>query len=117
MLYKKKESKHAAACPSFVCSLLSFWVVSVFGATFFPRRARFSVERGIIGEEVSTHIYMVQQYLYIILKCIIFIYKPIHIYLCSLCLYIKRKVYIYICMGRCLCFAPLLDTQRSPKKV
>lgn len=43
-------------------------------------------------------------------------YQPIHIYLCSLCLYIKRKVYIYICMGRCLCFAPLLDTQGSAKK-
>lgn len=37
-------------------------------------------------------------------------------YLCSLCLYINRVVYIYICMGRCLCFAPLLDKQASAKK-
>ena len=43
-------------------------------------------------------------------------YQPIHIYLYSLCLYTKGKC-IYIYMGRCLCFAPLLDKQASAKKV
>lgn len=66
-----------------------------FSATFpgMPNSQVFSW-RGDYRGEVSTHIYMVQPYLYIILKCIIFMYQPIHIYLYSLCLYIKRVVYI-----------------------
>ena len=31
-------------------------------------------------------------------------------------IYKEESVYIYICVGRCLCFAPLLDKQASAKK-
>lgn len=40
-----------------------------------------------------------------------------YIFVFFMFIYKEESVYIYICVGRCLCFAPLLDKQASAKKV